>query len=309
MQSPPVAEVRPRLTPMGAGAVLTAVVGWALTNLVLKVTYAPAVTFAFYRLWAGAAVMLIVLAGTGRRLTWPMIRTSVPGGVIFGLNVTLFFQALKATNVADVLVIQALQPALILMVAGPLFGERITRWDAWWTLASVAGVVLVTVGSSGTPVWSLRGDVFAAGSLVCWTAYFLVSKQARRTVPAIEYMTTVTLAAAVVVTPFALLSRGGLGWMRWQDWAWLGVFLVAAQGGHILLAWAHSQVDVSISSMLLLIQPIIAVAAAWVLLDEPLPTLAIAGGLVVVASMAVVVRRAVRAGPGEAIATTETSPA
>jgi drug/metabolite transporter (DMT)-like permease len=179
----------------------------------------------------------------------------------------------------------------------------------WWTLGSVGGVVLVTVGSSGTPAWSLRGDIYAIGSLICWTGYFLVSKRARRTVPAIEYMTTVTLAAAVVVTPLALVSEKGLTWMRWEDWAWLGVFLVAAQGGHIMLAWAHSQVDVSISSLLLLAQPIIAVAAAWVLLDEPLPNLAILGGLVVVACMAAIVRRAVRAGPGEPIATPETSPA
>jgi drug/metabolite transporter (DMT)-like permease len=309
MADTPASDTKPRLTPLGAGAVLTAVVGWAITNLILKVTEAPAVTFAFYRLWCGAIVMLIILALTGRRLTWAMVRASIPGGIIFGLNVTLFFMALKATNVADVLVIQALQPALILMVAGPLFGERITRWDVWWTLASVGGVVLVTVGSSGTPVWSLRGDVYAFASLICWTGYFLVSKQARRTVPAIEYMTTVTLAAAVVVTPLAMVSEKGLAWIRWEDWAWLGVFLVAAQGGHIMLAWAHSQVDVSISSLLLLVQPIIAVAAAWVLLDEPLPNLAILGGLVVVASMAAIVRRAVRAGPGEPIATPETSPA
>jgi drug/metabolite transporter (DMT)-like permease len=309
MASTPTTVTKPRLTPLGAGAVLTAVVGWAITNLVLKVTDAPAVTFAFYRLWSGALVMLVVLGATGRRLNWAMVRASIPGGVIFGLNVTVFFMALRATSVADVLVIQALQPALILMVAGPLFGERITRWDVWWTMASVGGVVLVTVGSSGTPVWSLRGDVLAIASLICWTGYFLVSKRARRTVPAIEYMTTVTLAAAVVVTPLALLSGKGLGWMRWQDWAWLGVFLVAAQGGHVMVAWAHSQVDVSISSLLLLVQPIIAVAAAWVLLDEPLPNLAIVGGLIVVASMAAIVRRAVKAGPGESIATPETSPA
>jgi drug/metabolite transporter (DMT)-like permease len=308
MATTPTTVTKPRLTKLGAGAVLTAVVGWAITNLVLKVTEAPAVTFAFYRLWAGALVMLVVLGATGRRLDWAMVRASIPGGVIFGLNVTVFFMALRTTSVADVLVIQALQPALILMVAGPLFGERITRWDVWWTMASVGGVVLVTVGSSGTPVWSLRGDIYAIASLLCWTGYFLVSKRARRTVPAIEYMTTVTLAAAVVVTPLALFSGKGLGWMHWEDWAWLGVFLVAAQGGHIMVAWAHSQVDVSISSLLLLVQPIIAVAAAWVLLDEPLPNLAILGGLIVVASMAAIVQRAVRAGPGEPIATPETSP-
>jgi drug/metabolite transporter (DMT)-like permease len=296
-----------RVTRLGGLAVLVAVSGWAMTNLILKVTHAPALTFAFYRLWFGAAIMLVALGATRRRLTWPMIKTSAPGGVIFGLNVALFFSALKATNVADVLVIQALQPALILLVAGRMFGERITRFDVLWTLVSVGGVVLVTVGSSGTPAWSLRGDVYAVGSLICWTLYFLVSKQARRTVPATEYMTTVTLLAAVVVTPLALASGQSLSGLRWQDWAWLGLFLVAAQGGHVLLAWAHAQVDVSISSLLLLAQPIIAVAGAALLLDEPLRALEIVGGVVVIASMAAIVTRAARVG-GEDISTTETSP-
>jgi drug/metabolite transporter (DMT)-like permease len=121
-------------------------------------------------------------------------------------------------------------------------------------------------------------------------------------------MTTVTFAAALVVTPLALISGERLGGLRWQDWAWLGVFLVAAQGGHVLVAWAHSQVDVSISSLLLLIQPIIAVTAAWILLDEPLPNLAIAGGVVVLVSMAAIIRRAVRSGVGETIGAAETPP-
>jgi drug/metabolite transporter (DMT)-like permease len=289
-------------------AVLVAVAAWAMTNLILKVTQAPALTFAFYRLWFGGVIMLAVMGVTRRRLTWPMIKASAPGGVIFGLNVALFFSALKATNVADVLVIQALQPSLVLLVAGRMFGERITPYDVWWTLASVGGVLLVTVGSSGTPAWSLRGDVYAVGSLICWTVYFLVSKRARRTVPAIEYMTTVTLLAAAVVTPLALGSGQSLTALRWQDWGWLGVFLVAAQGGHVLVAWAHAQVDVSISSLLLLAQPIIAVAGASVLLDEHLRALEILGGLVVIAAMAAIVRRAARAGGGAEIGTAEAAP-
>lgn len=292
-RSPVQTDIAPqaRVTRMGAGAVLVAVSGWALTNILLKVTRASALTFAFYRLWLGAAVMLVTLALIRRRPTWRMILLSAPGGVLFGLDVAVFFSALKSTGVADVLVIQALQPALILLVAGPMFGERITGHDVGWTLASVGGVALVTVGTSGTPVWSLRGDLLAVAALILWTAYFLVSKRARREVPATEYMTTVTVTAALVLTPMATLSGQSLG-LRWQDWAWLGLFLVAAQGGHVLLAWAHAHVDVSISSLLMLVQPIIAVAAATLILGEPLPALALVGGLVVIASVAVIVRRA-----------------
>jgi drug/metabolite transporter (DMT)-like permease len=305
---PSAPKPEPRVTRLGGSAVLVAVAGWAMTNLILKVTHAPALTFAFYRLWFGGAIMVVVLGLTRRRLTWPMIRASAPGGVVFGFNVALFFAALKATNVADVLVIQSLQPALILLVASRLFGERITPYDVWWTLASVGGVVLVTVGSSGTPAWSLRGDVYAVGSLVCWTLYFLVSKQARQRVPAVEYMATVTVVAAVVVTPLALGSGQSLGGLRWQDWAWLGVFLVAAQGGHVLVAWAHAQVDVSISSLLVLAQPVIAVAGAAWLLHERLRPLELVGGLVVIAAMAAIVGRAAKVGGGEEISTSETAP-
>lgn len=288
-------------------AVLAAVAGWAFTNIVVKIADAPGITFTLYRLWLGAGIMAVVLLLTGRRVTWQMARASIPGGLIFGVNVATFISALKLTSVADVLVIQAVQPALILLFAGPLFGERITRHDVTWTLVSVAGVAVVTVGSSGTPAWSLQGDLLAVASLICWTAYFLVSKRARRTVPAVEYMSTVTFVAAIVVTPIALLSGQPLGGLSGRDWMWLALFLVAAQGGHVMVAWAHAQVDVSISSLLILAQPILAGAAAWVILDEPLPPVAIAGGLVVVVAVAAIIGRATRTA-GEPIATTETAP-
>ena len=119
----------------------------------------------------------------------------------------------------DVTIIAALQPALVLIVAGPLFGEHVTRREVLLTLVSVTGVAIVAKGSESTSAWSLAGDLLAAGSLFAWTAYFLVSKHARETVNALEYLTVVSIAAAVVVTPITLLSGhslvgapfGGLG--------------------------------------------------------------------------------------------------
>lgn len=302
-----------RVTPLGGSAVLVAVVGWSFANVLVKLTSTPGLTFTFYRLWLGALAMLIVLRVTGRRLTWRMVRASVLGGVLFGLDLALFISSLKATSVADVLVIQALQPALVLMVAGRLFGERVTRYDVVWTLVSVAGVVVVAIGSSGTPVWSAWGDLLSVAALLVWTGYFLVSKRARATVPATEYMTTVTIVGAIVATPVVLASGQPLGGVRWQDWAWLLVFLAAAQGGHVLVAWAHAQVDVSISSLFVLAQPVIASVAALFILGEPLTIVEMVGGLVVVASVGAIVGRAAAAsrrepGEGDDIATAEVSP-
>ena len=118
-----------------------------------------ATTFTFWRLWLGAALMLAVLAVTGRRPSRADIRASIPGGVLFGLNLVLFFSAIKATSIADVLVIGALQPALVLLVAGRLFGEHVDRAELAWIAVSVLGVVVFVLGSVL--------DMFIAGEEGC----------------------------------------------------------------------------------------------------------------------------------------------
>lgn len=276
--------------------VLAAVCVWGFTNTIVTFTPVPALEFAFYRLWVGAAAQLIIVAALRRRLTREMIRLSAPGGALLGAEIVFFFLALKLTDVADVTTISALQPALTLIVAGPLFGEIVTRRVASWTAVSVVGVALVAVGASGTPAWSLRGDVLAAVSLLAWTAYFVVSKRVRATVPALEYMTAVTIVAAIVVTPVLLLSSEPLGSVRAVDWAWLAVFVAGGSGGHLLLAWAHPRVDVTVSSLLMLGLPVVSGFAALVVLGQPVRPLEVAGGAIVIASMATIVRGTVLSG-------------
>jgi drug/metabolite transporter (DMT)-like permease len=122
-------------------------------------------------------------------------------------------------------------------------------------------------------------------------------------------MTAVTITAAVVVTPVALLSGGPLGAVHAHDWLWLALFVLGGSGGHLLVAWAHPRVDVTVSSLLLLSQPVISGVAALIVLGEPLTPLEIVGGAVVIVSVAAIVRHATRAGSGEDIAAPEGAPA
>jgi drug/metabolite transporter (DMT)-like permease len=287
-------------TPIGLAAVAIPVVGWSFANTIVKLTPVPVVEFTFQRLWAGALCMLIVAAVARRPLTWAIVKASAPAGVLFAVNLLLFFEAIRHTGVADVLLIAALQPALVLVVAGRWFGEHASRRDLVWAGVSVAGVAISILGSSQNAVWSLEGDLLAVGSLLVWTAYFLLSKRVRRDVQAIEYMTMVTLVAAIVVTPVAIASGHALGGFRTEDWLLLALFVLAAQGGHLMLAWAHSQVDVSVSSLVILGEPVLSAVAALVVLGEPLTWLQVVGGLVAVGAVGSVVWRAARA-PGGGI--------
>ena len=290
-----------RTSRLGAAAVLGAVAIWGVVNVLIKVSPLPALTFAANRLWMGTGLLLLLGLLTGRRLTWAMVRTSAPGGALLGVEIAFWFSAVKHTTLADAAVISALQPALVLLAAGPLFGERITARDAWWMALATVGAVLVSVGSSGTPAWSLYGDLLAGASVFAWTGYFLVSKRARRTVPPLQYMTVVFLVAGLLVTPLALLAGQPLVGLERADLVLLAVFVVGASAAHVLLSWAHASVDVSVSSLLTLFQPVVAAVAALLVLGEPITPLAAAGGAVVIGALAAIVRRAARVGEAEEV--------
>ena len=198
------------------GAVGVAVVAWALSNVIVKIAKVPALELAFWRLWMGSAVMLAICALARRRLSWSAIRSSAPAGVLFGITIVLFFAALKRTNVADVLVIGALQPGLVVLVAGRMFGERVAREELLFFAGSIVGIVVFVLGSSETPSWSLEGDLLAVGALVVFTGYFLLSKRVRERIQAVEYMTTVTVVGALVVTPVVFVTGTELGGLCWS---------------------------------------------------------------------------------------------
>ena len=279
-----------RATRLGVAAVLLPVVAWSFQNTIVKIVHVQPVAFAFWRLWLATAIMLLVLAVTRRHVSWQILRASAPAGVLFAFNLIFFFSAIRHTAVADVLVIGSLQPALTVLAAGRMFGERVTRGEVVWILASVAGVIAFVVGSRTTPSWSLTGDLFAVGSLLVFTVYLFVSKRVRQQTGPLEFMACVCVVAAFVITPVALLSGQPLGDVRWQDWLWLVVFAISAQGGHLLVAWAHNHVDLTVATLLILAETPLSAIAALVVLGEPLTVIMVTTGLLTMGCLVVVYR-------------------
>jgi probable blue pigment (indigoidine) exporter len=268
-----------------------ATVLWGVGNVFVKEANLQGITFAMYRLWGGSLVFAIALLLTRRRLTSVDIRASLIGGVAFGTYMALLYTALKATSIADVTIIGALQPILVLMVAGRLFGERVTRRDGVLAAVAMLGVLVVVLGSAETPSWSLRGDAFALCALFAFTAFWLASKQARtgHAVDPLVYVATASLIGSVIVTPVALLAAPA-ALPAGQDWLWLGLtVLLPGALAHWLAAWGHRFVAVWRSSLIQLGVPVVSVAAAWAWLGERLRPVAGFGGVIVLVSLGAVI--------------------
>ncbi len=269
-----------------------AVVCWGLGGVAVKSIDASAVTIAFWRMWIAAPSMVLFLYATGGRLTIAGLKRSLFGGLLFAGQIGLFFEAVQRTSVVNAQLISAMQPALVLLVAGKMFGERVTRHDIGWTAVAFVGVAVVLLASSGQPEVSPLGNLLAFGNLFLWTIYFLEVKRVREAgMGAIEYMAGVMLIAAVVFTPYALLAANDLvGAIHGTDWLWiLFIVLVPGWGGHVVMGWAHKYVDVKISSLMTLGVPVVSAVAAWVLLDENMTVGQLVGGALVLGALAVIV--------------------
>jgi drug/metabolite transporter (DMT)-like permease len=273
----------------GFAAVIVGTFAWGSTGIFVAEIRLAGLPIAFYRLWLGVVLLGALLLVRRRRLSLAVILRSVWAGLFLAADIALFFSALRLTSIAVATVIGALQPALVLVVAGRLFGERVGWRVAIWTVVSIGGIAAVAVGPGVPSGEHLTGDVLAVGALLAFTGYWLVSKRVIGvSADSDRYTFGVMLVAAVAITPVALLSGEHLAPVRPADWFWLALLALVPGSGHLLFNFAHRFIDVSVSSVVSAASPIVASLLALLVLGEPLDAVQIAGGIVAVLAIAAV---------------------
>lgn len=292
----PAAAQRPGL---GVLAASTAVVVWGASSVVIKqIEGLNGLGVGFYRLWIGMVLTVGLFTATGGRVTKRLVRLSLVGGIAFLADIVLFFSAVQATSVANATVLGALQPILVLAIAGPLFGERPHLSDGIWSVVAISGAAVVVFGGDAGGATSRHGDLLALAALLAWTWYFVASKTARGQLGSFEYLTGLSIVAAVGVVPMPFLLGQPLGTPDARGWALL-TFLAVVNGalGHFLMNWSHAHVPLVAVSLLTLAIPVVAAATAWLFIDEPLVALQVMGMSVVVVALGVVSIRSARRQP------------
>ena len=281
---------RTSITP-GHWGVAGAVVLWALGNLIIRqVPMAPA-QIAFWRVLMTVPVYWGILVARGRQLSWSDIKASAPAGIAIGLELWIFFTALKTTTIANATVLGNLQPFVVMAFGMRRFGERVTAWLIGGAIAAVSGVVLVIYGASGHVTWSLKGDLLALLAMVLFAGYFIYAKEARRTVAPFEFQTSVWLVAAAVLAPVAVIDAGGVVVPTSEQMWWLLALMIVPATGHLLMNWAHGVVHLSIASLATLVIPVISSVGAVFLFSETLRPLQLIGMAVVLTALAYVIAK------------------
>jgi len=275
-------------------AVAVTVCAWATSNVVIKLASTTGLITSFYRLWFAIPLLWLAVAflpPLRATMDRAWLSACLVGGGLFGVHQILFFDSLKLTSVANVTIIGALQPALVVLVAGRMFNETVTRQAVGWSLLALVGTVMVVLGSAGTPTWSPLGDLVAVANLFAFTAYFLASKRIRTRIGTSEYIVGMTTVAGFVILAASWLTGQDFGSPRGWDWLIL-LFIAIVPGtlGHFLTNWAHQHTSAFVMSIMLLAVPVLASVGAVVVLGERLGPPQIIGGVIVLVAIGVIVR-------------------
>jgi drug/metabolite transporter (DMT)-like permease len=281
----PASVTSPGASQAGLFAVVTAIVIFSLGSTFVRKAGAPGVIVAFWRLAVGTLIWQVILVVQGRRLTTADIRRAAPVGVLFGINLALFFVAATRTRIANVEFIASLTPVVVVPIAAVVFHERIRRRALLWGLGAAAGVALLLFGAPSTGEQSWAGDLYALGAVFAWAGYLLVSRRVRATMGTSEVMAVTALVATVVLLPFAVL-RGGMFSVSAEGWAYiLSLAILTGTVGHGLIMWSQRRVPVSTIAILGLAQPALATTWAYFLLDETVEPIQIVGMAIVLVSL------------------------
>ena len=269
-------------------AVLIGVVGWGVGPLLVRGMSVSGVSVSFYRMWFAVPVMLVLARLLGETLTVRTLKLCVAPGILFAFSMMFSFESMRTTSIANATLIGQLSPALMILGAGRLVGEKPTRKAVMSAMVSFAGLGLMVASSGDTSGSSLSGDLLALVNVFCFTGYFLMMKKLRNAdVGSWEFLAGVFVVGAIALTPYCLLASDDLGAVTGLDVVRLAAMIVGPGVlGHGLITWATRHLDVTTTSLLTLLSPPLSVVGAWIIFDQQLSGGQLLGGAVVLAGLA-----------------------
>lgn len=271
---------------------LVAVVVFSSGSSLVKWSGAPGPVVAFWRMLGASAlwwaVLVVLRFAVGRpfpsRATW---RATLPVGIAFGANISVFFAAVGHTSIAHAEFISSLAPILLVPIGVVVFRERLNRKALPFGLVSIVGLAIVLFNGPASDGASVGGDLLIVATLVTWVSYLAFGRRARAHVDVVDFMSTVMTIGLLVAAPAALAQNRGELWPL-DGRAWAAVLLLSVLTGmigHGLIAVAQRRLEVGTISVIQVAQPALAICWATILLGERIAVGQLPGMALVVAGL------------------------
>jgi drug/metabolite transporter (DMT)-like permease len=243
----------------------------------------------FFRLFFGAGFLIILLLFTRRLrllLIWPTWPVIINGLMLAGF-IIFYIQAMNLTTMANAIMVLYLAPLIAAVFAHFFLDEKLNTVSVILICTALFGFAMMMEFKIDFPSGSnhLLGLGFAGLSLACYSSFILINRTIRSTIHCYTRTYYQLLTGALCMVP---LLATDFPEITATNWLWLGgAGFFPGFLGILLAVLALEKLPAATFGTLAYFEPIFVVFLGWVLFDERLNTLQLAGCLLILISGAV----------------------
>lgn len=278
---------------IAALSLVAATLFWAGNYVVGKIAVAELSPLSLvYLRWLLALAPLFLVAQVLERPQWRQVLRAWPWLLalsLFGLAGYnfLLYAALQFTDAFNASLINAFNPALILLASVVFLRERLSRAALVGLLLALLGVLVILSKGSLLSLLDAQhnaGDLLMLGAIVSWTAYTIIGRRAPRLPP----ITSTALQALVLVmalTPVAVAQGIDLPQSPGTAWSLAYIAVFPSLLSYVLWNRALQTIEPAKAGVFLNLITVFA-ALLTLLMGQPLTLAQVIGGAVVIAGVA-----------------------
>jgi len=278
-------------------AALAAVTLWGISFVATRAALSEIspIPLVFTRFALGTAFLLTLLAVRRRlelppRRCWPALAAMGFLGIF--LHQMLQAHGLTLTTAVHTGWLIGLIPIWSALLSAVVLREKLGSAKVAGLVLGFAGAALVvTRGKLSGGLLSLpttRGDLLILASTVNWAAYSVVGRRTLARLGSARATAFAMLAGWAMLAPLFVLRAGWTEYARVSAGGWAAIaFLGIGCSGLGYLFWyaALEKLETSRVAAFLYLEPLVTLAAAVILLGEPVHATTVAGGLIVLAGV------------------------
>ena len=269
-------------------SIILSMVIFGTIGIFVKYIGLPSGIIAAFRGIAGAAVILLVMLLTGRKVDFKAVKKKLPvllaSGAAIGFNWILLFEAYRFTGIPVATVCYYTAPIIVVIASTFVFKERLKAKQVICVFVALIGVALVS-GVFQSDSSKITGVLCGLGAAVLYASVMIMNKFMGE-VESYERTVIQLASAGIVVLPYALFTMGDITFNLKSVMLLLVVGVVHTGFAYLLYFGAMKKLKSQTVAILSYIDPASAIILSSIVFMQ-LPTVYELVGVVLIMSAAI----------------------
>jgi len=269
------------------------VISASFAVIFIRLAEAPPLVIATYRLVIASTVLVpfyfIRSRGLPKRLSRADVLLMLLSSIFIALHFALWITSLNYTSIASSVVIVTSHPVFVAVISYLLWNESLNKKTILGITIALCGVVLINYGGFVLNSRAIFGNLLALLAAISMGGYLIIGRQLRDRISLMPYLSIIYASSAVILLLVTVFSGYSLFGYSGNTYAMFFLLALIPQLiGHSSLNLAVRLMPVTLVSVGILGEPVIAIALGYIILGEGMTITEIMGSLLTLGGIFIV---------------------